>query len=68
MAGTAFAFKKDDAVLAYHGPLIYEAKVLDRAQKDALDGALRLRLYLLHYEGCVSRTPTLTPTLTLTLQ
>lgn len=53
MASAGFAFKKDDEVLAYHGPLIYGAKVVDRTHKDPVEGAMRLRLYLLHYEGCV---------------
>ena len=47
----AFAFSKDQSVLAYHGPLIYQATVLDRVAKDALEGNARLRLYLVHYNG-----------------
>jgi len=45
-----FAFEVGDFVLAYHGPLIYQATVLERVGKDALDGAVRLKLYLLHYD------------------
>ena len=50
-AADAFAFKKDEAVLAYHGPLIYQATVKDRVAKDALEGNVRIRLYLLNYTG-----------------
>jgi hypothetical protein len=46
-----FAFEKEENVLAYHGPLIYQAQVLDRCAKDALEGTLKLKLYLLHYTG-----------------
>jgi len=51
MASGDFLFKKDEGVLAYHGPLIYQATVTDRCMKDALEGSLKLKLYLLHYVG-----------------
>ena len=46
-----FAFEKNVDVLAYHGPLIYEATVSDRVLKDSLEGSVKLKLYLLHYNG-----------------
>ena len=44
-------FKKDDTVLAYHGPLIHEAKVLESVVKEAPDGKSKVQLYLLRYDG-----------------
>lgn len=48
---SSFAFKTEESVLAYHGPLIHEASVLDCVAKDTPDGKSKLRLYLLHYSG-----------------
>jgi len=48
---TPAAFAKDEKTLCFHGPFLYEAKVLDVAQeKDAKDrkGAWK---YLVHYKG-----------------
>ena len=52
-AGT-FQFKAEDKVLAFHGPLIHDAKVLEQACKDAPDGKTKVKLYLLRYEGWTS--------------
>lgn len=46
-----FQFENGQEVLAYHGPLIYEAKVSERVIKDSLEGSCKLKLYLLHYSG-----------------
>lgn len=45
---TQFIFDVDETVLAYHGPLIYQATVLKRLSKAAPE---EVRLYLLHYNG-----------------
>jgi mortality factor 4-like protein 1 len=46
----SFAFTEGEDVLAYHGPLIHEAKVRQMETKDAPSGG-KLRLYLLRYTG-----------------
>ncbi len=49
-----FLFKPDDNVLAYHGPLIYEASVRESVAKDAPDAkgtSSKIKLYLIHYQG-----------------
>jgi len=45
-----FTFDKDEAVLAFHGPLIHEATVAESIAKDAPDKT-RVKLHLLHYNG-----------------
>jgi len=42
-AEVKFAYSVDDTVLAYHGPLMYQAKVLDRKEKDGT------ALYKIHF-------------------
>ena len=44
-------FKKEEKVLAFHGPLIHEASVLESVAREAPDGKTKVRLYLLHYSG-----------------
>lgn len=46
-----FLFAEKEEVLAYHGPLIYNATVRECHSKAALEGGVNLRLYLLHYDG-----------------
>ena len=48
--GTTYMFDDREEVLAYHGPLIHEAEVKERVEKDAPDGR-KLKLYKLHYSG-----------------
>ncbi|ORZ01080.1 MRG-domain-containing protein [Syncephalastrum racemosum] len=43
-----FSFEKDERVLCYHGPLLYEAKVRNRDKKAGQKDELR---YLIHYKG-----------------
>jgi hypothetical protein len=50
-ASADFVFKKEEKVLAYHGPLIHEAKVEEAVARDAPDGKTKVKLYLLHYDG-----------------
>lgn len=45
------AFKEDEIVLAFHGPLIHEAKVRECVTRDAPDGKTKVNLYLVHYDG-----------------
>ncbi|KAL1520221.1 hypothetical protein AB1Y20_023691 [Prymnesium parvum] len=47
----SFAFELGAHVLAYHGPLIYQALVRDRVTREGIEGAGRLKIYLIHYEG-----------------
>ncbi|KAL3921445.1 MAG: hypothetical protein SGPRY_004902 [Prymnesium sp.] len=49
--GDEFEFDKGEDVLAYHGPLIYEAQVRDRVLKNPLQGhaTSKLKLYRIHY-------------------
>ena len=49
--GPAFAYKKGESVLAFHGPLIHEASVEESVAKEAPDGKAKVKLYLLHYSG-----------------
>lgn len=45
-------YKEDEKVLVYHGPLLYEAKIVQRVQKESADHISRkLCLYLVHYLG-----------------
>jgi mortality factor 4-like protein 1 len=44
-------FQAEQKVLAFHGPLIHEAKVLEACAKDAPDGKTKVQLYLLRYDG-----------------
>jgi mortality factor 4-like protein 1 len=53
-AGASFLYKQGEDVLAYHGPLIHEAKVTDTISKEAPDGKTKVKLYLLHYSGYAS--------------
>lgn len=50
-AKDAFLFQKDEKVLAFHGPLIHDAAVVDSVSKEAPDGKTKVKLYLLHYDG-----------------
>ncbi|KAI8988844.1 MRG-domain-containing protein [Pilobolus umbonatus] len=45
-----FIFNKDERVLCYHGPLIYEAKIMDRSWTDE-DTELIGPYYYVHYKG-----------------
>ncbi|KAL1926427.1 hypothetical protein VTP01DRAFT_5756 [Rhizomucor pusillus] len=44
-----FNFEKDERVLCYHGPLLYEAKIIKRERKD--DPNDDSPQYLVHYKG-----------------
>ncbi|KAI8343730.1 MRG-domain-containing protein [Chlamydoabsidia padenii] len=47
---TLYKYNQDDKVLCYHGPLIYEAKILDR--KTEIDSNNEAKpLYKIHYQG-----------------
>ena len=48
---TKFQFTNGEDVLAFHGPLIHEAKVLESVCRDAPDGKTKVKLYLLRYQG-----------------
>lgn len=48
---SSFAFKTDDSVLAYHGPLIHEATVRECAARDKPNGQGKINLYLVHYDN-----------------
>ena len=48
--GADFAHDKDDAVLCFHGPLIYEAHITDRVARDGPDYS-KIKLYFVHYSG-----------------
>ena len=45
-----FRHDKEEAVLCYHGPLVYEAKVQDRVAREGPDSS-KIKLYLVHYQG-----------------
>jgi len=46
-----FKYAKEEGVYAYHGPLIYEATILDTTLRVAPDGTSKVYLYQLHYNG-----------------
>ena len=48
---STFGFDTEEKVLSYHGPLLYEASVIDRTVRQAPDGVTKIKLYLLHYSG-----------------
>ena len=45
-----FRHDKEETVLCYHGPLVYEAKVQDRVAREGPDSS-KIKLYLVHYQG-----------------
>ena len=45
-----FRYDKEEQVLCYHGPLVYEAKIQDRVARDGPDFC-KIKLYLVHYTG-----------------
>ena len=47
----SFIYEVGEVVLAYHGPLLHEAQILEREVKDSPDGKIKIRLYLLHYHS-----------------
>ena len=49
-----FAYDEGENVLAYHGPLLHEAKVVEREKKLSPDGKIWIKLYLLHYASASS--------------
>ncbi|KAI8097456.1 MRG-domain-containing protein [Halteromyces radiatus] len=50
MSDSTFTYDQDEKVLCFHGPLIYEAKILDRTiQHD--DPTMKGPLYYVHYKG-----------------
>ncbi|GAA5798082.1 MRG-domain-containing protein [Helicostylum pulchrum] len=50
MAKDKYIFEKDEKVLCYHGPFIYEAKILRREKKDEDEQDQEYR-YFVHYKG-----------------
>ncbi|KAF7727523.1 Esa1p-associated factor [Apophysomyces ossiformis] len=48
---TKFNFDKDERVLCYHGPLLYEAKIMKRERRDESDEEEEGPFYLVHYKG-----------------
>ncbi|KAG0749224.1 hypothetical protein G6F57_000226 [Rhizopus arrhizus] len=44
-----FSFDQDEKVLCYHGPFIYEAKIIKREKKEEDDQ--EVNLYFVHYKG-----------------
>ncbi|KAI9279653.1 MRG-domain-containing protein [Sporodiniella umbellata] len=44
-----FDFDQDEKVLCYHGPFIYEAKIIKRAKKE--DNDQEIEMYFVHYKG-----------------
>jgi len=51
MSSREFSYAKEERVYAFHGPLLYVAKVLDTAARTVPDTATKVKLYLLQYEG-----------------
>ena len=51
MSSREFVYAKEERVYAFHGPLLYVAKVLDQAARAAPETAVKVKLYLLQYEG-----------------
>ncbi|KAG0168601.1 Esa1p-associated factor [Apophysomyces sp. BC1034] len=47
---TKFGFEKDERVLCYHGPLLYEAKIIKREKRDDPED-VESSYYLVHYKG-----------------
>lgn len=47
---TPFAFDKDEKVLCFHGPYLYEAKILNLEQADPKNKKSAWK-YLVHYKG-----------------
>ena len=45
-----FRHEKEEKVLCYHGPLVYEAKIQDRVAREGPDSS-KIKLYLVHYQG-----------------
>jgi len=45
-----FAHEKEETVLCFHGPLIYEASIKDRVARDGPDFS-KIKLYFVHYSG-----------------
>ena len=45
-----FSFEKDESVLCYHGPLIYEAQIMDRVAREGPECS-KIKLYFVHYQG-----------------
>ena len=46
-----FLFDKEESVLAFHGPLLHEATIEETVEREAPDSKIRVRLYLVHYDG-----------------
>ncbi|KAI8394081.1 MRG-domain-containing protein [Radiomyces spectabilis] len=46
-----FGFDKEERVLCYHGPLLYEAKVIRREKREDNDDSEGGRHYYIHYKG-----------------
>ena len=51
MAKEEFVFEKEEKVLCFHGPLLYEAKILDREYKALVEGEETGPHYFVHYKG-----------------
>ena len=45
-----FLHDKEQKVLCYHGPLVYEATIQDRVAREGPDSS-KIKLYLVHYQG-----------------
>ncbi|KAI7902514.1 MRG-domain-containing protein [Cokeromyces recurvatus] len=46
-----FNFEKDERVLCYHGPFIYEAKILKKEKRDDEGDGHEINQYFVHYKG-----------------
>eukprot|EP00308_Calcidiscus_leptoporus_P024889 CAMPEP_0119375646 /NCGR_PEP_ID=MMETSP1334-20130426/36527_1 /TAXON_ID=127549 /ORGANISM="Calcidiscus leptoporus, Strain RCC1130" /LENGTH=332 /DNA_ID=CAMNT_0007394011 /DNA_START=26 /DNA_END=1021 /DNA_ORIENTATION=- len=51
MASASFAFKEEQAVYAYHGPLLYKATIKECVSRTAPGGSPLVKLYLVSYDG-----------------
>ena len=44
-------YNTGDDVLAHHGPMIYQAKIMDKGTRQPKDGGAKCTHYKLHYQG-----------------